>query len=30
MEIIAFGLGLIIGIYVTSQIEKHVDNKLKK
>ena len=25
MEIIAFGLGLVIGIYITSQIEKHID-----
>jgi len=30
MEIIAFGLGLIIGMYITSQIEKHIDKKIKK
>ena len=30
MEIIAFGLGLVIGIYITSQIEKHIDKKIKK
>ena len=30
MEVIAFGLGLVIGMYVTSQIEKHTNSKLKK
>jgi len=30
MEIIAFGLGLVIGMYITSQIEKHIDKKIKK
>ena len=30
MEIIAFALGIVIGMYVTSQIEKHVDKNIKK
>ena len=30
MEIIAFGLGIVIGMYVSSQIEKHVDKNIKK
>ena len=28
--IISFGVGLVLGIYISSQIEKHIDKNIKQ
>jgi len=30
MEVVCLGLGVAIGMYISSQIEKHIDKRTKK